>query len=195
MPFDTPWLPLIIFFSRIVDVSIGTIRMICVLRGYRALAIGLAFCEVLVWTYAVAGVFSRLDNILNVVGYAAGFAAGNGLGMCIEQRLGLGVQMITLMSRRAGAAIARGLEEAGWMVTTLSGDGLHGPNSLAVAVVPRREATRVINLAHTIDPDVRYAVTDVRDNQQPGSGRAFGLPQGISAGVRPFRSRVLRFFA
>ena len=90
MFFESSWLPLFIFCARIVDVSLGTIRIICVVRGFRTTAVIMAFLEVAIWVYAVAGVFSHLDQIINVLAYAAGFATGNAVGMWIEQKLALG---------------------------------------------------------------------------------------------------------
>jgi hypothetical protein len=46
-------LPLLIFFSRICDVSIGTIRVIFVAKGFKLLAPLLGFFEVIIWLIAV----------------------------------------------------------------------------------------------------------------------------------------------
>ena len=156
------WLPLLIFLARIVDVSLGTMRLICVTRGQRTAAVALAFAEIVVWIYVVGTVFHRLDHFPNVVAYAAGFATGNAVGMWLEQHLGLGVQMIGLISRGRANAVAEGLRLAGLVVTTLHASGRDGPIAYCLVVVARKRVTTVLALARSIDPSVQVTVSDVR---------------------------------
>lgn len=154
-------LPLFIFFARITDVSIGTLRTICIVRGLRYLAPVLGFFEVAIWIIAVSGVFSHLDRWYNIVAYAGGFAAGNAVGMFIEQRLAIGMQAIRLISTGHSAAVAAGLRLAGYGVTEIKGRGLHGEVSICFVVVPRKETPVVLRVAESIDPDVFSTVEDV----------------------------------
>ncbi len=154
-------LPVFIFFARITDVSIGTLRTICIVRGYRYLAPVLGFFEVAIWIIAVSGVFSHLDHWYNIVAYAGGFATGNAVGMYIEQRLAIGMQAIRLISTGHSAAVAVGLRLAGYGVTEMKGRGLDGEVSICFVVVPRRETPLVLRVAESIDPDVFSTVEDV----------------------------------
>ncbi|MGE5437798.1 MAG: DUF5698 domain-containing protein, partial [Syntrophothermus sp.] len=64
----------IIMCMRICDVSIGTIRTILVVQGRKWLA-GLAgFFEVLIWIFAIRYIMQNLEVIINLFGYATGFA-------------------------------------------------------------------------------------------------------------------------
>ena len=45
-------LPLLIFFARVMDVSIGTLRLIFVSKGYKLYAPMLGFFEVIIWLLA-----------------------------------------------------------------------------------------------------------------------------------------------
>jgi uncharacterized protein YebE (UPF0316 family) len=159
---DTPWLPVIIFALRVVDVSLGTVRVICVTRGRRFLAVTLGFVEILVWVTSISAVFAHLDNVINILAWATGFATGNLVGMWIEDRLALGVQAVSLISRGKSHAVAEGLRLSGLCVTSLAGGGGTGPVALCTAIVPRRHAPQVIHLARLIDPDVVVTVEDVR---------------------------------
>jgi len=74
MPFltDAPlftWviLPLLIFFARILDVSIGTLRLIFVSKGYKFYAPILGFFEVVIWLLAIGQIMQHLDNLSNLV--------------------------------------------------------------------------------------------------------------------------------
>ncbi len=164
LPDDSLWLPLFIFAARVTDVSIGTIRIIAVTRGQRKLAVVLAFFEVLIWVSALTTVFSHLDNWLNVLGFAAGFATGNAVGMAIERKLAMGQQIVTFLSRSRFHAVAERLRFSDLEVTTVDGNGRSGPVSMCVAVIPRKHTPAVIAMAREIDPEVQITVEDVRES-------------------------------
>ncbi|NCB08979.1 MAG: hypothetical protein EOM73_12545, partial [Bacteroidia bacterium] len=69
-------LPFLIFLARIIDVTIGTIRIVMVAKGQKMWAPILGFFEILVWLIAISRIFENLDNVLCYLGYAAGFATG-----------------------------------------------------------------------------------------------------------------------
>ena len=87
LTFSSCMLSLVICCARIVDVSLGTLRTVAVVRGQVMEASALGFFEILIWVLAISKVMTTLDNPLNVIGYAAGFALGNAVGILIEQKL------------------------------------------------------------------------------------------------------------
>jgi len=164
------WLPLFIFCARILDVSIGTVRLICITRGRKTLAISLAVAEVTIWLLAVASVITHLNNWLNILAYVSGFTAGNAIGMWIEQRLALGVETVILISQQKGAQIAAALRDAELRLTTFSGSGRDGPVEICLAFVPRRLTPIVLSLSRAIDPDIVATVEDVRHTNLKWAG-------------------------
>ena len=89
-PFDYySWifLPLLIFASRICDVTLGTIRHVFVARGIKNIAPVLGFFEVLIWIVVVKQVMSGANNWACYIAWAGGFAAGNFIGLFIEEKL------------------------------------------------------------------------------------------------------------
>jgi uncharacterized protein YebE (UPF0316 family) len=157
--------PAFIFSARIADVSIGTLRTICVVRGMRFVAPVLGFFEVAIWITAVSGVLTHLDHWYNVLAYAGGFATGNAVGMWIEEQLAIGMQAIRLISCTKSAAVAAGLRLAGYAATELKGHGMHGDVSICFVVVPRKETPQVIRVAESIDSDVFCTVEDVKSSE------------------------------
>ncbi len=154
--------PLFIYCARVVDVSIGTLRTICVVRGMRITAPILGFFEVSIWVIAISGVLTHLGYWYNIVAYAAGFATGNAVGIWIENKLAIGMQMIRLISCTRSAAVAAGLRLAGFPVTEVKGHGLQGQVSISFVVIPRKDTPTVFRVAQSIDPDVVCTVEDVR---------------------------------
>ncbi len=67
---------LLIFSLRILDVSVGTVKLLYIVHGRRSIAVVLAFIESSIWLTAAGLVFSQLDNLWNAAGFATGFATG-----------------------------------------------------------------------------------------------------------------------
>lgn len=162
LPLDPAWLPVVVFCARVTDVSMGTLCMLCTVRGHKLLAVFVSFVEILIWVYAASSVLTHLDNIANVIAYAGGFATGRALGMWVEGKLALGTQAITFISRGSAQAVAERLRFADHCVTTLAGNGRDGPVAVSHAILPRRLTPKAIRMAREVDPDVVVTVEDVR---------------------------------
>lgn len=153
---------LLIFLMRIADVSIGTVRIILVARGRKLLAPALGFVEILIWLYAISNIMQNLDRLAYYLAYAAGFAAGNHLGIIVEERLAIGIGMVRVITRRKADRLIASLRRAGYGVTTVIGEGSAGPVDIIYTVVRRAELPRVIEAIHTFNPRAFYVVEDVR---------------------------------
>ena len=127
---------LLIFCLRLVDVSLGTVRMIMISRGRRKIAPVLGFVEVTIWVVAISQVMGNLDNIFNILGYSGGFAAGTLVGMWIEGKLALGHVGISIISMTQGPKIVQKLRQADYGVTELIGSGRSGLVNLITTIVP-----------------------------------------------------------
>ncbi|MCC5829373.1 MAG: DUF2179 domain-containing protein [Phycisphaeraceae bacterium] len=157
-----PWLfAAFIIISRILDVSLGTVRTICVVRGYRTIAALLGFCEVMVWIIAVAGVLAE-PTLLTIMAYGVGFALGNICGVWLEGKMALGHQMLILLSKSRSHTIAFGLRMAGHTVTEVTATGRDGEIDMAFVVVPRRQSQEIIDLARGLDHEIFITIQDVR---------------------------------
>ena len=57
-------LPFLIFSARIVDVTLGTLRVIFITRGMKYLSALVGFLEILIWLLAIGQIFKNLDNVV-----------------------------------------------------------------------------------------------------------------------------------
>lgn len=89
---------LMIFVFRVCDVSLGTARSLLAVRGYKRVAALLGFVEASIFVLAISRVVNHLDNPLNIIGYAAGFATGNFVGITIDGWMGVGYQTVHVIS-------------------------------------------------------------------------------------------------
>jgi uncharacterized protein YebE (UPF0316 family) len=111
---------------------------------------------------AITSVLSHLNNPLNVIGYAAGFATGNVVGMLIEERLAIGHILLQIVSSRRGAALSQVLRNAGYGVTEIPARGRDGVVSMLSASVLRKDVSKIEALVHENDPDAFMTSEDVR---------------------------------
>ena len=81
---------LLIFLMRVCDVSLTTFRTLMVVQGRRVQAAFIGFFEVILYIVALGKVVSSLDDPINLLFYALGFATGNYVGITIENKIALG---------------------------------------------------------------------------------------------------------
>jgi uncharacterized protein YebE (UPF0316 family) len=142
---------LLIMCMRICDVTIDTIRLILVVQGRKYLAGIAGFFEILIWIFAIRYVMQHLDVILNLFGYATGFALGNVIGITIEQKIGFGFAQLNVISRYFTDEIANSLRKLKHGVTILPAEGGTGGVSIIVIITPRKVQRKVIQLIESID--------------------------------------------
>ncbi len=155
-------IPALIFFARIIDVSIGTMRIIFVSRGAKIIAPLLGFFEVLIWLLAIGKVMQNLDNWLCYVSYAAGFAAGTYIGICIEEKLAMGTFIIRVVTKSDATDLINRLREEGYGATSLNAQGSKGQVNVIYSVVRRESIAQVVDIIRTFNPKAFYSIEDIR---------------------------------
>lgn len=152
----------LIFFARIIDVSIGTVRIILTARGYRSIAPILGFFEVLVWLFAINSALKHFDGAVSYLVYALGFATGNYAGMLLEEKIAIGYQSLRIITSKVITALPLVLRQEGFGVTEIDGVGMKGPVTFLLTVVPKRDVKRVIEIVETLEPNAFITIEDIR---------------------------------
>lgn len=159
-------LPILIFLSRVMDVSIGTIRIIFVSRGKKYLAPLLGFFEVLVWIVAMGQIMQNLNNIVCYITYAAGFAVGTFVGIFIEEKLAIGMMVVRIIVVKGDCRLTESLSEAGYGVTTVDAKGRHGEVKLIYTIIKRKDLDNVIKIVNNCNSKAFYSIEDARNVNQ-----------------------------
>lgn len=152
---------LLIFFLRICDVSIGTLRVIYAVQGQRLKACLLGFGESGIFVLAIAQVFRHLDNPLNMIGYAAGFATGTFIGITLEKWIASGWIMVRIISRDQSGPLLQMLRERNFGVTSIRGEGREGEILVLFVVAKRRRGYEMLDAVRQIDPQAFVTVDPV----------------------------------
>jgi uncharacterized protein YebE (UPF0316 family) len=144
---------LAIFVLRVCDMALDTLRVLFIVRGHRPVVWFLGFFQSAIWVLAFTSVLGHLNNPLAWIGYAAGFATGNVVGMAIEDKLAIGYRHLRVVSPLHGPEVAGAVRQAGYGVTVLDGHGRDGPVSVINASVRRRDVDRLQRLVRQADPE------------------------------------------
>ena len=151
-----------IFVVRVIATSLDTLRVIFTMRSNKFWVWILGFFNSLIWVLTFAFVLSDIDNVVNVIVYAAGFATGNVMGMWIEDKLAFGFSEVRVISSQWGAAILDVMRENNYAVTEIPGRGKDGMVSVITASVRRGQIQDVESLVRKVDENAFITTEDVR---------------------------------
>jgi uncharacterized protein YebE (UPF0316 family) len=154
-------IPVLIFIARILDVSLGTVRLIFVSRGFKFLAPLVGFFEVLIWILAMGQIMRNLTNPVCYIAYAGGFAMGNFVGIHIAEKLSLGVVLVRVVTDKNASGLIESLKGENYGVTSIDGHGVSGQVKIIFTVVPRKEVRGVVDLVKKFDSQAFYSVEEV----------------------------------
>lgn len=156
----------LIFFLRVLNSGIGTVRLVMLARGRRALTVFLGFFEALTFAVTVAGVVTDMSNIMNILAYCFGFATGAYLGMTLEARFITSYMVVNVVSALQGHEIAVALRESGYGVTETVGEGLNGKVTMLRSIVNRRDVPRVVEVITKLHPEAFVSIEEARAVQR-----------------------------
>lgn len=153
---------LFIFFARVTDVTLSTIRMLMVVQGRKVQAAIIGFFEVSIYVTALGKVVNSLDNIWNLLAYALGFACGNYVGITIENRIALGnlaAQVVLKVDN--SEELVKKLRESGFGVTVLEGHGREGTREILNLAINRKDLDKLKSIVYDYDKDAFITTSSV----------------------------------
>jgi uncharacterized protein YebE (UPF0316 family) len=155
-------LPVLVFLARILDVSIGTLRIIFVSKGLKYFAAMLGFVESLTWLIAVTQVMQNLHSWQTYVAFALGFGAGNYVGIILEERIALGNLLIRIITQKEASELVNVLWNQGYGVTSVDARGESGPVNLIFSITKRKNLDKIIAIIKEYNPNAFYTIEDMR---------------------------------
>lgn len=155
-------MPLLIFTARILDVSLDTIRIIFISKGFMYLAPVVGFFEILIWLLAIGQIFQNLSNIVYYLAYASGFAAGNFVGMYIENKLSLGMVVVRAITNREASDLVNFLKSENYRVTSIDAEGIKGDVKVIYVTIDGRDLEEVVKIIKKYSPNAFYSVENIK---------------------------------
>lgn len=153
-----------IFFGKILEVGIATVRIVLITKGEKLVGSLIAFVEVTLWVVlAVTILDDVLGDPLRVVVYALAFALGNYAGTIVEDKLAIGTMRVEAIVKKIhGKAIARSLREMGFGVTASDAYGRDERREIHIMHIPRKRLDETIRFLKSYDEQVMVTATDIR---------------------------------
>ena len=150
-----------IFLLRLLDQTLGTLRIFYVNKGKPLFGAILGFIESAIWIVAISQVIQDLNDPFLIFGYALGFAAGTIMGSYIENTIAIGdiVVRIFVPKDSDSEKVAEQLRTNGLGVTIINGEGMQGEVTIAWCVTPRKRLKEVMKIVSEITPDA-YVTTE-----------------------------------
>ncbi len=142
----------LIFFARILDVGLTTIRTIFMIQGRKAIVMIIGFFEAIVYVVVLGKIVSDLDDPMKIVFYGLGFAAGNFVGLIIEEKLALGELAVNVILKDSdNDKLIKEIRDNGFGVTVIEGQGKTMMRDYLIIIIKRKDFKRLKNIVARYD--------------------------------------------
>jgi uncharacterized protein YebE (UPF0316 family) len=146
---------LAIFFGRIIDVTLGTIRINFIVRKRKIFAAAIGFIEVTIFVAVIARVIEDLNNnFYGIFAYGAGFAVGTLIGITISEKLSQDLISNNIISKARSDEIVNLLRQEGFGATCYNGYGKDGDVQIINVVCRQSHIPKLNKLIYEVDPDI-----------------------------------------
>jgi len=155
---------ILIFFAKIVEVSLTTIRIVLITRGEKFYGSIIGFFEVLIWLYVIGTMLVGINQApLKMITYASGFACGNYIGCILEEKLALGLITINaIVSVKDGEALAKILRAENVGVTLIEAEGLKEEKKMLILHVKRKRKCEILRLIENSQINAVISLADTK---------------------------------
>lgn len=143
MPTEVIITCILIFFARICDVTLMSVRTIFLTKGMSKAAAFVGFFEVSVYMAVLGRMMSVIDKPAYFIAYCAGFATGVYVGTRVEQMLAFGDAQMRVIIPMKFNYIVDELREKGLGVTTFHGEGKSGEKLMLLINLKRKKIKEV----------------------------------------------------
>jgi uncharacterized protein YebE (UPF0316 family) len=155
---------LLIFFARVLDVSLSTVRMLLIVRCKKYPAAVIGFLEATIYIVALSRIMQNLNDPYKILVYGLGFASGTLLGGYLEERLAIGhVALQVIPADGTSDELLKALRTTGYGVTVQEGKGMTGAKAVLLVSTDRKTLARLTSLIEEFSPGSFVTVLETRD--------------------------------
>ena len=137
----------IIFFLKILENAISTLRIIFISNNNKAIASILLFLSSIVWILSSSITIINI-NLISILVFSFGAFIGAYLGIFLEEKIALGTMLIISISTHN---IAPYLRNKGYIITSLQGYGKCGNKYILYIIIERSKVKELINTIYHKD--------------------------------------------
>lgn len=149
---------LILFIARLLDVSIGSIRTILLVKGKSILAALFAFLEIIIWFYAVNEALLNNDNIIILIFYALGYAFGTYFGSIINDKYIKGYYNVLVVT--SNNKLVSKIKNNNFGISNIS---LNNKKLLLFIIIKKKDLKTLKNLINSCDKNAFIIINETKD--------------------------------
>ncbi len=154
-----------IFFARILDVSLGTLRTVITVKGKSLYASLVGFIEIFVWFLIVKEALNTNEtSIWIAVAYSLGFATGTFIGSILSQKLITGNLSVQIITDKAYPDMVNTLRNEGYGVTVMDVEGKNTEEEkyMLFIEINNKSLNHLQHLVKKIDNDAFIVVNETK---------------------------------
>ena len=154
-----------IYFARILDVTLSTIRTFYTLKGKTIFSSILSFFEVLVWFLVARQALNvDLDSLWIPISYSLGYATGILIGSFISNNFIKGVENVTIITKKENDILINTLRNNGFGISIidLKNDFDNIKKQMLVIEVDKRYLKKLIKIVKSIDKEAFISISETK---------------------------------
>lgn len=149
-----------VFLARILDVSIGVVRTIQIVKEHTIKASILAFFEVLIWFIVARSALTTGDfNIFVAIFYSLGYACGTLLGSYLNKSFIKGSVSVEVISNKIRQKDINDIKKEGFGLSSIT---LDNKNKMLFIQVDNKRIKNLMSLLNKIDNKSFIRVSDTK---------------------------------
>ena len=150
-----------IFFARILDVSIGTVRTMIMVRGKMYVTAALAFIEVMIWfMVAREALVTDMNSIFIPISYSLGYASGTFIGTYIANNFIRNIIGVEIIVTKNQLELIKAIKKSGFAVSVI--DLKENKNGFLLCQINSKKEQKLINIVKKYDPNAFIIVNDTK---------------------------------
>lgn len=150
-----------IFFARILDVSIGTVRTMIMVRGKMYVTAALAFIEVMIWfMVAREALVTDMNSIFIPISYSLGYATGTFIGTYIANNFIRNIIGVEIIVTKNQLELIKVIKKSGFAVSVIDLKG--NKNGFLLCQINSKKEQKLINIVKKYDPNAFIIVNDTK---------------------------------
>ncbi len=155
-------IPLLILVARVLDVTLGTVRMIFISKGEKLFSALVGFFEITIWLLALTRIMDNLTNVYAYLAYAIGFSFGTYLGVLVEERIHLGKVIVRVTTSKDSKKIIKELRDKRYTFTCIGVDGPNGKVESLHIILDKKHMNTLLNYIVKFDKKAFYTVEEAK---------------------------------
>ena len=153
-----------VFFGRIFDVSLGTIRTIMTVKGKKIYATTIGFFEVFIWFITVREALNtNVSSLWIAFSYALGYATGTFIGSTIAEKFIKGTLSIQVITSSKNDKLVNELRNIGYAVSVINAKGKDNKEKYMLYMeINKKNLSEIKDFIKNIDENAFIVVSETK---------------------------------